>query len=220
MNNKKIYVSLGINAINFVAVLICSITTLVRGFSALRMFTVQSNIICGIVALIMVIFAILIILKKKDELPNWLKITKMVTSTAVGLTFFTVALYLGFVAVAEGYSYFIMFKNENIFFHFLTPVLAMISFIFFDGGKKIDFKFTFLNMTHMVLYSIFYITNVFTHLKDGKLDGKYDWYYFVLGENWTIAFVVVGVLLVTYCIGFGLWILNKKFIKDVSLTKE
>jgi hypothetical protein len=63
----------------------------------------------------------------------------------------------------------------------------------------------------MVGYTIFYSINVFTHLNaDGSVNRNYDWYYFVQGENWTFIFVVLGMLIVTYGIGLGLWFINKK----------
>lgn len=175
------------------------------------MFTTQSNVVSGIVAAIIVIFDILILLKKRNELPEWLKVVKMVTTTGVTLTFLVVVFYLGFVAISQGYSYFVLFRSTNLFFHFLTPVSAILSFLLFEGSNKIKYKYTFLNMIHMVGYTIFYSINVFTHLKeDGSVDRKYDWYYFVLGENWTFIFVVLGMIIITYGIGFGLWWINKK----------
>ncbi len=216
MNKKCLIASLIMNLFNFIAVLICSITVLIKGPTFIKMFTVQSNIICGIVGLIVGIYDLLILLKKKEELPMWLKITKMVTTTAVALTFFTVVFYLGFVAVAQGQSYFSLFKDETFIMHFLTPVLAIISFIFFDSGKEINFKFSFLNLIHMLLYTIYYSINIFVHLDNGKVDKKYDWYSFVIGDFWTIGVVFIVIVGITYGTGFGLWILNKKFNKALN----
>ena len=208
---KKIYGSLLLNIFTMISVIVCAIILTLRGPKTFRMFTTQSNIIAGIVATIIVVFDILILLKKRNEIPNWLKILKMIATTGVTLTFLVVVFYLGFVAVAQGYSYFILFRNTNIFFHFLTPVSAIISFILFEGTNEINFKFTFLNLIHMIGYSIFYTINVFTHLtKDGNVQRKYDWYYFVLGEKWTFGFVALAVIIVTYGIGFMLWWSNKK----------
>jgi len=211
MSRKKLYGSLSLNIFTFVSVIVCIIILILRNPNTFRMFTTQSNVISGIVALIIIIFEIMILLKKKEEIPNWLKTLKMITTTGVTLTFLVVSLYLGFVAISKGYNYFIVFRSTNICFHFLTPVAAILSFILFENTDKIKFKYTFLNMIHMVCYAIFYTINVFTHLdSNGKVDRKYDWYYFVLGENWTFIFVAISILLVTYGIGFGIWFLNKK----------
>ncbi len=214
---KKVYGSLLLNLFTTISVIVCAIILSIRGPKTFRMFTTQSNIVSGIVAAIIVVFDILILLKKYNEIPNWLKIVKMIATTGVTLTFFVVVFYLGFVAVAQGYSYFILFRSTNICFHLLTPLSAILSFILFEGRSNIKFKYTFLNMIHMICYAIFYTINVFTHLnRDGSVNKDYDWYYFVLGENWTYIFAVFGILIVTYGIGLALWFTNKK----LDLFKE
>ncbi len=216
MTKKNLYGSVALNLFTIISVIVCLIILSINNPRSFRMFTTQSNVIAGITASIIFVYEILIILKKKNMIPNWLRIVKMVTTTGVTLTLLVVVFYLGFVAIAEGYNYFIMFRNTNICFHLLTPISAILSFILFEGGSKINIKFTFLNLIHMISYTIFYTINVFTHLtQDGKVDRKYDWYYFVLGENWTFIFIVMAMLLITYGIGFSLWILNKKLSKNM-----
>ena len=219
MSKKKLYGSLFLNSFTLVSVIVCMIILIKRNPNTFRMFTTESNLISGIVSLIIVIFEILILIKKRKNLPNWLNKLKMITTTGVSLTLVVVVFYLGFVAISQGYNYFIVFRGTNICFHFLTPVSAILSFILFEGSN-INFKFTFLNLIHMVSYTIFYVINVFTHLNNGKADKKYDWYYFVVGENYTIIFMVVIILIVTYFIGFSLWILNKKIYMKSILKEE
>ena len=211
MSKKKLIGSLILNTFTVISVIVCIIILLKKNNNTFKMFTTQSNVISGVVGLIIVIFEILIVLKKRNELPKWVKFVKMVTTTGVTLTFIVCVFYLGFVAVAQGHNYFDLFKNKNLFFHFLTPVSAILSFILFEGTDEINFKLTFLNVIHMVAYSIFYTINVFTHLSiDGKVQRKYDWYYFVKKENWTFAIIAIIILLVTYGIGLLLWWSNKK----------
>ena len=211
MSKKKLIGSLILNTFTVISVIVCIIILLKKNNNTFRMFTTQSNVFSGVVGLIIVIFEILILLKKRNELPKWVKVVKMVTTTGVTLTFIVVVFYLGFVAVAQGHNYFIVFRNTNVFFHFLTPLSAILSFVLFEGTDEINFKLTFLNVIHMAGYSIFYTINVFTHLSsDGKVQRKYDWYYFVQGENWTLGAMAIGLLLVTFGIGFILWWSNKK----------
>ncbi len=211
MNKKKLIFSLLLNIFTFLSVLICMIFILKNGKNPLRMFTNQTNLIAGIVSLIIIVFEILILFKKLDKLPKIINIIKMISTTGVTLTLLVVVFYLGFVAIHEGYSYFILFKGANLFFHFLTPLSAIISFIFFESNSGIKKRYTFLNLLHMISYTIFYAINVFSHLTaDGKVQRKYDWYYFINGENWTFIIVGIIMILATYLIGFLLWLLNKK----------
>ena len=214
MSKIKLFGSLILNTFILVSVIWVVIILSIKSPSSYRMFTTQSNLVCGVSAGIMLVYEILILFKKKEELPTWLKTFKMATTTGVTLTFLVVALYLGFVAVSQGYSYFIMFRNTNLFFHFLTPVVAIISFILFEGTKEIKLKYTFFNLIHMVCYTIFYAINVIIHLKpDGTVDRTYDWYYFVVGGIGLFPLVIIGMLIATYGIGFGLWISNRSIAK-------
>ncbi len=221
MNKKDLYISLALNLINFIAVIICTIFTFKYGIEEIRMFTVESNIMCGIVAGIMVVFEVLIVLKKKEKLPKWLLTLKMVINTSVLLTFLVVALFLGFVAIAEGYSYFILFRGTNIFFHFLTPVIAVVSFVLFEKTDEIKFKYTFFNLIHMGLYTIFYVLNVKLELTFNEAIGRYDWYYFFAsGNDFISALIILAGIGFTYGIGFLMWFFNKKlFIKQNLLGK-
>mgnify|MGYP006872977778 CR=1 FL=1 len=215
---RNLIVSTILNYINFIFILIIGIISLVENPKSIRMFTVESNLLSGLASIIVAVFSTLILAKKKNEIPLCVKVAKMATTTGVTLTFFTVVFYLGFVAVGEGYSYFTLFKGNNFFFHFLCPVIAIISFIFFEKGKDIKYKLTFFNISHVSCYIVFYITNVLTHLKsDGTVDRKYDWYYFVIGGNWTIGIVAFLMLGITYLLGLLLWFLNRSFIKEKNL---
>ena len=211
---KQIYGSLLLNIFTMISVIVCAIILTLRGPKTFRMFTTQSNILCGVAAGIMIVFEILILIKKKSELPLWVKTFKMVSVTGVSLTFLVVTFYLGFVAISQGYSYFILFRGNNLFFHFLTPVAGIISFILFEGTTEIKYKYTFFNMVHMICYTIFYTINVCIHLKsDGTVERTYDWYYFVVGGIGTFPFVIIAMIIFTYGIGFGLWIANKSIAK-------
>ena len=218
---RKLYISLFLNTFILASVIVCLYFSFRGGFDSIKMFTVQSNTLSGIVALIIIVYEILIILKKKKELPTWLLTLKMVTSTAVALTLIIVVFFLGFVAVAEGYSYFILFRGTNICFHFLTPLAAIISFTFFENTNKIKFKYTFFNIIHMVLYTNFYVTNVILELIFDKSVGRYDWYYFfATGNNFISGLILCGGLALTYFIGFGMWIGNKKLAEKNNNLRE
>ena len=221
MKRSDLFISLALNLFNFTVVTICTILTFMYSASSIKMFTLQSNMMCGVVALIIVVFEILILLKKIDKLPVWLKTIKMVTNTGVFLTLVVVVFFLGFVAIAEGYSYFILFQDENLFFHFLTPLIAVISFTFFEKGDDIKFKYTFFNIIHMVLYANFYVINVMLELIKDDAIKRYDWYYFFAIDNNFLSFLIIffGVIL-TYGLGFIMWFINRKLYKKEILANK
>lgn len=212
MSRRKLWASLILNGANFFAVTAWIIYLIMADRSSFRMFTIQSNLLAGIAAGILVVLEIMILCGKKEKLPLWSRIVKMVTTIGVVVTCLVVVFYLSFVAVSMGYSYFVMFETYNLFFHLLTPIMAVLSFVFFERGKDIDFKYTFLNICHLVVYMIAYAINVFTHLDaNGKATRKYDWYYFVTGDLWLIIPEALALLIIGYGSGWLIWYFNRKY---------
>lgn len=106
-----------------------------------------------------------------------------------------------------------MFKNSNLFYHLIIPLLSIITFTIFESTDKIKFKDTFVGIITMFIYSIFYLVNVLIHVENGKVEIMYDWYGFVQ-NGLQAAFVVIPIMyLITYFISCGLWFLNKKISK-------
>ena len=78
----------------------------------LRFFTVQSNLFAGIVSLIFAIKEIQILRGKTSELSKRMYVLKLMSSTAVGLTFFVVFAYLGPITP---YGVPALLMNANLF---------------------------------------------------------------------------------------------------------
>ena len=110
-----------------------------QNFGMLRFFTVESNILMGIAALIFAINEIKVISGKTKEISTRNYILKLMSTTAVGLTFFVVFAYLGPIATT-GVSSLLM--NSNLFFHLIIPVLSILNFVLFERTDKLIFKNT------------------------------------------------------------------------------
>ena len=212
MSRRKLLASLILNGANFFAVMVWIIYLIINDSSSFKMFTIQSNLLAGIAAGVLVVYEILILCGKKEKLPLWSRIVKMVTTIGVSITCLVVVFYLSFVAVSLGYSYFVLFESYNLFFHLLTPIMAALSLVFFERGKDINFKYTFLNIIHLLVYMIAYAINVFTHLdKNGMATRKYDWYYFLTGDLWLIIPEGIGLLILGYGVGWLIWYFNRRY---------
>ncbi|MBO7508553.1 MAG: hypothetical protein J6T39_02800, partial [Clostridia bacterium] len=166
----------------------------------------QSNLFVGLAALVFAVFEILL-LRGKKEIPKAMQIIKFAATSAVALTFFIVFAYLGFI-VKGGVV--VLLANSNMFFHLIVPVLAIIVFVLFERTNVIRFRDATWGVVPAVLYAVFYMTNVLVHLKNGQVDHKYDFYYFVQGGLWQIAIVVPLVLGIAYGIGVLLWVANRR----------
>ena len=221
MNRTKVKISLVLNIL-IVIFTIFATTAMFTGFKfmhghdivlqstklgMLRFFTVQSNILMGIIALFFACLEIKLLKGKIEEISTKAYVLKLMATTAVGLTFLVVFAYLG--PITE-YGIIAMIMNSNLFFHLITPLLSMICFAAFERTNKVKFKYTFLGIIPTFLYAIYYMINIFVHMENGKVSPVYDWYWFVQNGVWTAIIVVARMFLITYLITLILWKINKK----------
>ena len=221
MNRTKVKISLVLNILIviftiFVTIAMFKVFKFMHGHDVvlqstklgmLRFFTVQSNILMGIIALFFAVLEIKILKGKIEEISTKAYVLKLMATTAVGLTFLVVFAYLG--PITE-YGIIAMIMNSNLFFHLITPLLSMICFAAFERTNKVKFKYTFLGIIPTFLYAIYYMINIFVHMENGKVSPVYDWYWFVQNGVWTAIIVVPLMFLITYLITLILWKINKK----------
>ena len=172
----------------------------------LKFFTVDSNIFMGIVALIFAIDEYKLLKGKIESISKFKYILKLMSTTAVGLTFFTVFLYLGPIASDGIYS---MLLNSNLFFHLIIPVLSMINFILVEKTTQIKQINCFVGVAPSFVYATAYLINVLVHMDNGKVSPMYDWYYFVQNGVWTAVLVVPFMAAMTYLLCIALYKLNR-----------
>ena len=216
---NKLKVSFVLNIIIFILVLIATIFML-TGFKfmgedlaltatkieAFKFFTVDSNILMGITALIFAISEYKIINQKEKKISSKLYVLKLISTVGVTLTFIVTTFYLAPFIVD---NFFVLFKNSNLFFHLIIPILSLVTFVFFEHAN-IKFKYTFYGLIPVILYGLFYVTNVLIHIENGAVLKKYDWYFFAQGGLLTTIFVFVFLHVLTYIISLSIWFLNKK----------
>lgn len=179
------------------------------GFEALKFFTIDSNLLVGIIACIYLVFDILVLCGKMESIPSWLRILKHTGTVGVALTLLTVAFFLGPVfAIADGsiHGYLMMFTSYNLIFHLLTPLCAIISSLFFEREPHLPFKATFIGVIPMVLYGIYYSVNALSHAENGMVPPQYDWYSFVRPGIFMAPISVLIMTMATYVISLLLYL--------------
>ena len=172
-----------------------------------KFFTVDSNMFMGLVSLIFVFLELEIIHDKRKTINKKYYILKLMSTTAVFLTFFVVFAYLG---PLTKYGIKSMITNSNLFFHLLIPVISIINFIFFEKTDKLVFKDTKYGLVPSLMYAVFYITNILIHMENGKVSTTYDWYWFVQNGVWTSLIVLPILFGITYLLSLIIWRLNRK----------
>ena len=137
-----------------------------------KFYTVDSNVLMGIISLIFLIYEKKLIDNKIAEIPKNIYILKLIGTSAITLTFITTAFFL-----TPNYGLYAMYNNNNLFFHLIIPLLSIITYIFFEKHDS-KYKYAFLGIIPMFIYSIFYTSNILIHLNNGGLSFNYDFYGF------------------------------------------
>lgn len=220
---KKDKISFILNLLIFIFVLPCFALSFTHikdvggGIAVLKYFTIQSNAFAGVVGLIFVIYYILISKGKRKAIPKIIYILKFIAVVDLLLTFFTVLLFL---APSMPNGFFSLYVYTNFFFHFVVPILAFVSFAFFENKFNFNFKITFIGMIHFVCYSFFYIAVALSHLGEGgKPDIIYDWYGYAQHGVLGMILSVVITYFATYLFCIVLWWINKKMINKKSAKR-
>ena len=162
-----------------------------NGWSDLKFFTVESNLLVGIVS---VIWLVLRFVKGEGAIPKWVTYLKYLSTVMVFVTFTVVLLFLG---PLHGYAD--MYYGSNLFFHLLIPLFAIGEYVLTEEGE-IGFRESFLAMIPPVLYGIGYLTNCLVNGIGTWETSMNDWYSFL---TWgygvgAVIFIVIG------AIAFGL----------------
>ena len=170
------------------------------GWSDLKYFTVESNLLVGVVAILWIAFRLV---KGREGVPSWLSYLKYLSSAAVFVTFSVVVLFLG-----PMYGYGRMYYGANLFFHLLIPLAAIAEYVLFDEGI-LDFRKTFLAMIPPILYGIGYLTNCLINGVGSWETVRNDWYSFL---EWGYAvgiLIFVVICLIAWGLGLAIRALNR-----------
>ena len=151
------------------------------GFTALRYFTVLSNILCAAGAL-----AVLISPGAPMSYGAWL--LKYMGTAAVAVTLVTVLVFLG---PTLGYK--VLFQGQDLYLHLIAPLLAIGSFCFGERDYALHFGTALLGLVPVLLYGAFYLWQVVVR-KPARWE---DFYGYNKNGKWYVSFalMVVGTFL-------------------------
>lgn len=177
----------------------------VSNIKAFKYFTVDSNVFAGIISLVMMIVHVLIAKGKLSTIPKPVQFLKLAATTGVTLTMLVTALFLA----PFQFGFFALFTDSNLFLHLLIPLLCIITFVFFEPAEIPAAK-TFVGVIPMLIYAVFYTTNIIVHLENGQTSQTYDWYGFLSNGVDTVWIVAPLILAVTWTLALLIQTANKK----------
>ena len=150
-----------------------------QGKIAFRYFTVQSNVLCAVGALCLLL----------APGARWAWMLKYVGTAAVSVTMLTVLFFLG---PTIGYGK--LLQGADFFLHLVLPLLALVSFCVFER-RALSFPTALLGLLPVALYSALYINRVLCAPSDRRWE---DFYGFNRGGKWplSLAAMLAGTLLI------------------------
>ena len=174
-----------------------------RGAMSLRYFTVQSNLFAGVVALIALFYQ-----------GKATKVMKLMSATATGLTFAVVLFFLGPL-----YGHWRMYKNANLFFHLIVPLLSMIDYVLLSDAPK-KMKWRVLSAVPTVVYGLAYVLNILINGMGGRYPNNNDFYRF-LRWGWGVAILIyAAIVLLSFGIACLLFEINRKVGTKRKIVSE
>ena len=201
----RIVAALIMNLLTFVLVCYCLAVFFTRGGEGnmqvfgkycFMFFTVDSNILAALAALILACVQLRGLLGGGKVVPPWIMALKYVGTVAVSVTFFTVVCFLGPVFGFRG-----MFAGNNFFLHLICPLLAFVSCFLLEERPPLRFRATFLGLLPTFVYGVVYIVMVVFRR------AWYDFYGFNMGGFWYLSAALM--LIATYVLALGLWALRR-----------
>ena len=157
------------------------------GIENFKYYTVLTNVFCGIVAAVQLLF----ILLKKDT--DKIRVLKLAAVCGVAITFAVVAFMFGPL-----YGFLQFYKRGNLFFHLLLPVTAIAEFIVVRRQRML-FRYTIFAAVPTLMYGIGYLLNILINGIGGPWPYTNDFYAF-LSWGWPVG---IGIFAVITLSAFG-----------------
>ena len=176
-------------------------------------FTVQSNILLGLIAAVNIIFSVRSLIKNKP-IPRAALCWYLVASSAAMLTALVVIFFLAPMRVIGGRNYFDMLLGPMFFFHFFNPFLSAAAFIYLTPAIRFARPDCLLALLPPIAYAGPYILNVVI------LNNWYDFYNFTFGgHNLAILPVFIVISTITFSIASGLVYLHNRRSRNLAKSK-
>lgn len=150
-------------------------------------FTFDSNILCAIAALLLLINNIINIFRKEASFSFTFVLLKMMGAVGVTLTFLVVMFWLRPTLGGDQ-----MYGGVNLFLHFICPILGAVSFLFFETSDEFNISSFIMAIIPIIAYGVIYIYNT-------VFAGNWiDFYNFNFSGQWyfMIALVLAAAIII------------------------
>jgi hypothetical protein len=209
-SNKKLLISIILNLLIVGFEIIGAILSLKRrGIEAFLFYTELTNYITLIISSIYVVLGI-IALKNSSSTPNWLNKTRYASTVGLILTFMVVLCIL--VPITPSEFGFYLFGDSNLYQHFICPILAVVSYLFFENNNKLKKTTLWYGVFPTLMYGLILIS-----LNACKIIvGPYPFFY-VYDFPWYVTTLLLsGILTLTFFVSWMVLTVYNKHNKNYS----
>lgn len=163
-------------------------------------YTIDSNILGGVAALLL--------LAMNRNVPKWLAQMYLMATACLTLTMVITAGFLAPTTVMMGGSYFVMFSGDMFFFHFVNPVIAILTCTCLLNEHQFGKADCIIAMIPTIIYSFVYCLMVVI------LQRWEDFYNFTFGgKNEIVPIVIIVIYTMVYVIARVLTRAHNKSLK-------
>ena len=213
---KRELISLGFNVAIVALSVICIV--LYPDLINVKFYSILSNYIALIASLLMVIF--LLIKKDLSLVPYPVILLKYVAAISLALTIIVVLVVLipldyGITDYGTGF-YLNMLSSTGLFRHLFVPVLTIISFIYFEGDRRLNKRKT---IVFPVAYTLVYTAVILILVLTNKITAPYPFLdiLYMPVHSTILYFVLIG--FVDYFLAKYLLLFNQMKAPRVKLKR-
>ncbi len=175
------------------------------GWKSYHMFTILANMFEGIAAALCIPYAVDGLRYDNYHLPRWVVNVLFTATTGVALTFLIAVTILSPMT-----SYYrMMLYSNNILFHTLNPILAILLFIFINSDHRVTFRSALLAAAPVAVYAALYFVLVFVI---GEENGGWRDHYQIrdITQYVPLPLVALGAVLIAFAVALLLRLAHNK----------
>lgn len=160
-----------------------------RGLKAFRYFTVLSNVLCALSALVMAIA------QARGSVSRGVELLKYLGTVSVTVTLLTVLFFLG-----PSIGYKVLLSGRDLYMHLIGPLLAIASFCLWEK-RGMSLGTALLGLLPVLLYGAVYLCMVVFAQEEKRWE---DFYGFNKNGKWPVAFAAMALGALIVCLAFWL----------------
>ena len=210
-DRSRCYIMIVWNLVLFVLAVVGAVMSMGNnsGAGSFVYYTQDSNIFLGIASAIYCVAAICTFRRGDYQIPFWVQVVKYLSVCCIAVTFIVVLCILLPMCIPVGMASWILFEDSKLFQHIISPVLALVGFLFVEHEPKLPFKMTFAALIPTLVYAaVIYPLNI---LK--MVDGPYPFLQVHdLGAGMSVVWFFI-ILAVSYVLALLVWLGNRKLVR-------